>query len=137
MKIGFIGCGNMGGALAKRFAGAGHSVMVSSRDKHKAEACAKDCGKNASAGTISDVVKFGEIIVLAVPYSEINSALKSAGDLKGKILLDITNALTPDYSLAIGFTSSAAEEIAKLVPQTKIVKAFNTIFAQVVANPQL
>lgn len=136
MKIGFIGSGNMGGALAKRFAAAGHQVMLSSRQKEKAEACAKECGKNASTGSISDVVEFGEIVVLAVPYAEVPSALKSAGSLEGKILLDVTNALAPDYSgLAIGFLTSAAEEAAKLVPQAKVVKAFNTVFAQVVANP--
>lgn len=136
MEIGFIGCGNMGGALAKRFASVGNLVMVSSRNKEHAEDCAKECGKNATAGTIADAAKFGEVVVLAVPYSQITAALKTAGDLKGKILLDVTNALTPDFSgLAVGFTSSAAEEVAKLMPQAKVVKAFNTIFAQVVANP--
>lgn len=132
MKIGFIGCGNMGGSLAKRFA-EGHQVMVSARDKGHAENCARACGKNACAGTIAEAAAFGEIVVLAVPYSQVTSALKSAGDLKGKILVDITNALTPDYSLAIGFSTSAAEEAALLV-KAKVVKAFNTVFAEVVAN---
>ena len=137
MKIGFIGCGNMGGALAKRCASAGHQVMVSSRHKEKSEACAKECGENGSAGTVADAVEFGDVIFLAVPYSEVAAALKSAGDLKGKILVDITNALTPDFSgLVVGFSTSAAEEIAKLAPNAKVVKAFNTLFAQVVANPQ-
>jgi len=116
MKIGFIGCGNMGGSLAKRYA-AGHQVMLSGRNRSKAEACAKECGKNASAGSITDATRFGEIVVLAVPCT----AIKSAGDLKGKILLDITNALTPDFSgLAVGFSTSAAEEITKLAPQAKL-----------------
>lgn len=136
MKIGFIGCGNMGGALAKRCADAGHQVMVSTRTKEHAEERAKECGKDAKAGTVTDVVEVGDIVFLAVPYSEVTDALKSAGDLKGKILVDITNALTPDFlGLAIGFSTSAAEEIAKLAPNAKVVKAFNTIFAQVAANP--
>lgn len=137
MNIGYIGCGNMGGALAKRCATAGHQVMISSRHKDKSEACANECGKNASAGSVADVVNFGDVIFLAVPYSEVTAALKSAGDLKGKIIVDITNALTPDFSgLTLGFSTSAAEEISKLAPDAKVVKAFNTIFAQVVASPE-
>ena len=137
MKIGFIGCGNMGGALAKRFAAAGHEVMLSARHIEHAESCAKECGKNASAGTVTDAVKFGEIIVLAIPYSEIQPAIKSAGDLKGKTVLDVTNVLTPDFSgLAIGFSTSGAEEVDKLTSGAKVVKAFNTVFAQVVADPE-
>lgn len=127
----------MGGSLARQFAAAGHKVMLSARDKEHAEACADGCGANAKAGTISEAVKFGEVVVLAVPYIQLASALKSAGELKGRILLDITNALTPDFkSLAVGFSTSAAEELAALAPKAKVVKAFNTIFADVVRNPE-
>lgn len=137
MKIGFIGCGTMGGTLAKRFAEAGHSVKVSARKKEDAEACAKQCGKNASAGSVKEAAAFGDIVILAVPYSEISSALKNAGDLKGKILLDVTNALKPNsLELAVGYSTSAAEEISKIAPEAKVVKAFNTTFAKTVANPK-
>ncbi|MBI2583920.1 MAG: NADPH-dependent F420 reductase [Candidatus Aenigmarchaeota archaeon] len=137
MKLSFIGCGNMGGALARRLAGAGHEVMVSARHEDKAKAKAEECGKNSKAGSVPEAVAFGDVIFLAVPYGEISSAIKSAGDLKGKVLVDITNALTPDFSgLAIGFTDSAAEQVARLAPVAKVVKAFNTVFAQVVANPK-
>ncbi len=137
MKIGFIGCGKMGGNLAKRFAEAGHSIMVSARKKENAEARAKQLGRNASAGSVREAAEFGDIVVLAVPYKEINSALKNAGSLNGKILLDVTNAVKPDsMELAIGYSTSAAEEISKVAPQAKIVKAFNTVFADVVENPR-
>lgn len=134
MKIGFVGCGNVGGSLAKRMAAAGHQVMVSSRDRKKAEACAKECGRGATAGTATDAARFGEVVVLAVPYSEAASAVKSLGDLKGKVLVDATNPLGPS-GLAIGYTTSAAEEVAKAAPGAKVVKAFNTVFAGVMANP--
>ncbi len=137
MKIGFIGSGNMGGALAKRFAEAGHQVMVSSRSKEHADMRAEEIGKNASAGSIMDAANFGEIIFLAVPYSEVPSAIKAADNLSGKILVDITNVLNQDFSgLAIGFTTSGAEEVAKLAKGAKVVKAFNTVFAQVISNPK-
>ncbi len=137
MKIGFIGCGKMGGTLAKRFAEAGHSVKVSARKIEDAEACAEKCGKNASAGSVKEASEFGDIVVLAVPYKEIPSALKNAGDLNGKILLDVTNALKPgSLEMAVGYSTSASEEIAKIVPQAKVVKAFNTVFAEIVENPR-
>jgi NADPH-dependent F420 reductase len=135
MKIGFIGCGKMGGTLAKRFAEAGHSVKVSARKIEDAETCAKQCEKNASAGSVKEAAAFGDIVVLAVPYEEIPSALKNAGDLTGKILLDVTNALkTNSLEMAVGYSTSASEEIAKIAPGAKVVKAFNTVFA-VVENP--
>ncbi len=137
MKIGFIGCGKMGGTLAKRFAAAGHSVKVSARKIEDAEACAEQCEKNVSTGSVREAAAFGDIVVLAVPYKEIPSALKNAGDLSGKILLDVTNAFKPDSNeLAVGYSTSAAEEISKIAPQAKVVKAFNTVLADVVENPR-
>jgi len=63
------------------------------------------------------------------------AALGSAGDLKGKVIVDITNPLTADYTgLTIGHSTSAAEEIQKAFPGAKVVKAFNTVFAQVIAG---
>ncbi|MCL5319070.1 MAG: NADPH-dependent F420 reductase [Thaumarchaeota archaeon] len=136
MKIGFIGCGKMGGNLAKRFANAGHSVKVSARKIENAQACADQCEKNVTAGSVREAASFGDIVVLAVPYKEIPSALKNAGDLSGKILLDVTNALKPNTKeLAVGYSTSAAEEISKIAPQAKVVKAFNTVLAEVVENP--
>jgi predicted dinucleotide-binding enzyme len=135
MKIGIIGSGNVGSALGKIWAGKGHEVMFSSRHPEKAEVLAKSVGNNASFGLPADAVKFGDVVALAVPWSQAENALKSAGSLDGKILIDCTNPLKPDYSgLAIGLTTSAAEEDAKVAKGARVVKAFNTTFAALMAS---
>ncbi|MBI4018012.1 MAG: NAD(P)-binding domain-containing protein, partial [Candidatus Aenigmarchaeota archaeon] len=78
---------------------------------------------------------WGDVIILAVPFSEIDNALREMGDaINGKTLVDVTNALTSDFKLALGFNTSGAEELQKKAPKAKIVKAFNTIFAQNMAT---
>jgi predicted dinucleotide-binding enzyme len=74
-------------------------------------------------------------VVLATGYADAVAALRDAGDVQGKVIVDITNPLTADYmGLTIGHSTSAAEEIAKAVPGAEVVKAFNTVFAQVLAE---
>src|SRR5690606_20343369 len=76
-----------------------------------------------------------DIVFLAVPYDAAAGAIQDAGGLAGKIVVDLTNPMKADYSgLAIGFSTSAAEEIARLAPQAKVVKGFNTLFASVLPN---
>lgn len=73
-------------------------------------------------------------MILALPFGAAVEAIKQAEDLTGKVLVDISNPISPDYKeLVIGHTTSAAEEIQKLAPQAYAVKAFNTIFAQLLA----
>ena len=73
--------------------------------------------------------------MLATAYGEAVAALNAVGDLRGKAVIDITNPLTADYmGLTVGHSTSAAEEIAKAVPGAEVVKAFNTVFAQVLAD---
>ena len=74
-------------------------------------------------------------MILATAYADAVSALHGVGDLSGKVVIDITNPLTADYmGLTIGHNTSAAEEIAKAFPEAQLVKAFNTLFAQVLAD---
>jgi predicted dinucleotide-binding enzyme len=77
----------------------------------------------------------GEIIIAATPYNEQVGAAQATRNVAEAILIDISNPLKSDYSgLVVGHTTSAAEEIAKALPRTRVVKAFNTIFAQVLAD---
>ena len=123
MKIGVIGAGNVGTALAKRLGAAGHQVMLSySRDAAKLQAAAVAFG--ARTGSPAEAVAFGDVVALTVPWSSIEDALKAAGSLSGKVVWDCTNALKPDLSgLVIGTTTSGGETIAKLAPGARIVKA--------------
>ncbi len=131
MNIGIIGSGNMGSGLGKLWAEKGHKVIFSySRDPKKLEALARSV-PNASAGTPADAVRNSEAILLAVRWESVEDAIKAAGQMDGKILIDCTNPLKPDLSdLELGLTTSAAEEIARLATGAKVVKAFNTVFAE-------
>jgi 8-hydroxy-5-deazaflavin:NADPH oxidoreductase len=137
MKIGIIGAGNLGTGLAKRLLAKGHSVVLSySRDLSKLEATAHGLG--ARAGTVADAVSFGEVIVLATPYTASANALKQAGNsLAGKIIWDCTNPLKPDFSgLLIGTNTSAGEETAALAPTAQVVKAIPP-FAEVLRSDSM
>ena len=128
MKIAVIGSGNMGSAFVKELRKAGHTVTVTSRNKASAQALAKDQG-----ATVVDASKIGasDIIILATGAADAIPALKAAGNLSGKVVVDVTNPLTADYmGLTIGHSTSNAEEIAKAFPGVHLVKGFNTVFAQ-------
>ncbi len=132
MKVSVIGAGNMGSGFVKQLAAAGHQVFVTARDSAKAEAVAK---ANGATAVDAKTAATADLIVLATGYADAVSALLSLGDVSGKTVIDITNPLTADYmGLTIGHSTSAAEEIVKAVPGIKLVKAFNTVFAQVLAG---
>jgi predicted dinucleotide-binding enzyme len=134
MKITVIGTGNMGSAFAKQLSAAGHIVRITGRDVGKAQTLAEQF-TNVSAYAASEALGDSDVVVLATPYDDAVAALQSLGDLTGKVVIDITNPLSADYmSLTVGHVTSASEEIAKAVPHAHFVKAFNTLFAQVLAD---
>lgn len=131
MKITVIGAGNMGAAFVKQLTRAGHQVNVTARDMAKAREVAA-ANPGSTSVSADRAAQGAEAIILATGYADAVTALKSVGDLRGKVVIDITNPLTADYmGLTVGHVSSAAEEIAKALPDVEVVKAFNTVFAQV------
>ena len=133
MKVTVIGAGNMGSAFVKQLLQAGHQVKVAARSAEKTSKLPAQAGLSVVplAGAATDA----DVVVLATSYEQAVPALKAVGNLAGKVVLDITNPLTADYmGLTIGHSTSAAEEIAKAVPEATIVKGFNTVFAQVLAG---
>ena len=131
MTIAIIGSGKMGSGFARLLASKGFDIAIGNKNGEKALALAKEIGTKAKGGSVKDVVRQADVILLAVKYGDAAEALRGAGDLTNKIIIDISNPITPDYEgLTIGHSTSAAEEIQKVVPSAKVVKAFNTIFAE-------
>lgn len=134
MKVTVIGAGNMGAAFVKQLTRAGHQVSVSARNFEKAQALAA-AHTGATAVASADAAAQADVLILATGYADAVHALRSIGDLSGKVVIDITNPLTADFmGLTLGHSSSAAEEIAKAIPAAEVVKAFNTVFAQVLVD---
>lgn len=136
MNIGIIGTGKMGSTLGRLWAAKNYKILFGSRDPQKAKTLAESIGQNVSGGTITEAVKFGNIVLLAVPWRAARDTVKVAGPFKGKILIDCTNPPASELAgLTTGHISSAAEEIKKWLPEATVIKAFNTIFWQTLSNP--
>jgi 8-hydroxy-5-deazaflavin:NADPH oxidoreductase len=141
MKMAIIGSGNIGKSIGAWASKEGYEIIFSAKKEEHAREAAKAAGHNAKFASVNSAIESADIVLLAVPYESAKEVLSEAKSiLKGKVLIDVTNALTEDYSaLKLGFTTSAAEEIAKLIPEAKVIKAFNTVFASVYAsqNPKI
>jgi predicted dinucleotide-binding enzyme len=115
LKVGIIGAGNVGSALARGIKSVGHEV--------------KAVGSNAPA--VRETVAWADLVILAVPFGAIDDVVKTAGDaFVGKTVVDVTNVLDASMNLAVGHTTSGAEELQKKLPKSRVVKALNTVFAQ-------
>jgi 8-hydroxy-5-deazaflavin:NADPH oxidoreductase len=133
MNIVIVGAGNVGCALGNSWRKAGHGVTMAVRDLAGGRAAElKQQGFNVV--TPKDAAAAANIVVLAVPWSALAGAVKSLGPLAGKILVDATNPLAPDMSLAIGPDDSAGETVARLAPGARVIKAFNTTGANNMAD---
>lgn len=122
MTIAIIGNGNVGSALEKGLTASGHKVLTTGHD----------------AEAIRAASKAADAIVLAVPFPAVADVVREAGGLwAGKTIIDDTNALTDDMQLALGHTTSGAEELQRQVPDANVAKAFNTVFAQHMGTGQV
>lgn len=128
MKIAIFGAGSVGGALGKRLVAAGHKIYFGVPDptSEKTQKLIAELG--ATAGTVAEASKDADVILLATPWNAVQDALRNAGDLRGKTIVDCTNPLAMGaggLGLTMGFDISGAETIAAMVPEAHIVKAFN------------
>jgi hypothetical protein len=116
MKIAIIGKGHVGTALGAGLKRSGHEVRYGHRDPKE---------------PVHDAVEWGEVVILAVPHDAVEETVSEIGSsADGKAVVDVTNALTTSFELAMGFNTSAAEELQKMLPKAHVVKAFNTVFAE-------
>jgi predicted dinucleotide-binding enzyme len=143
MKIGVFGTGMVGNAIATRLAGLGHVVMMGYRtaDNEDAAQWVVAAGSGASQGTFAEAAGFGELLFNCTAGAGSLDALRSASpeDLAGKVLIDVANPL--DFSqgmpptLFVSNTDSLGEQIQHAFPQTRVVKALNTMNCEVMVDP--
>jgi hypothetical protein len=128
-KIGVIGSGRLGGAVGTLLAKAGHKVMFSSRHPDELTGLVESVGANASAGTVEQAVAFGDVILIAVPYSALPAIGRdNAKGLAGKIVLNASNPVVPrdgDVAKAAQEKGVGAADVEHL-PGTRLVRAFNS-----------
>jgi len=138
MKIGIIGTGHVGGTLGSRWAQGGHDVTFGTRhpDSPEIQNLLAKSGGSARAATVAQAVANSAVVLLATPWNAARDAIAGAGNLSGKVLIDAMNPLLPDMSgLAAGTTTSAGELVAQWAPEARVVKAFNSVGYNTMAEP--
>ena len=130
MKIGIIGTGEIGGALARHWAAAGHQLLISSRHPEQLQAFAKELGPNVKVGTPREAAAFGDVVMMAVPYGALPQVGRDyAAELKGKVVLDAGNPYpSRDGDMAVRDRQrGTGVASAEYLPGTRLVRAFNAI----------
>ena len=143
MRIGVLGTGIVGVAIAGKLVSLGHGVMMGSREagNEKARVWVESAGAGASEGSFADAAAFGELVVNCTAGAHSLEALQAAGsqNLAGKVLIDIANPL--DFSagmpptLIVANTDSLGEQLQRTFPEARIVKALNTMSCEVMVDP--
>jgi 8-hydroxy-5-deazaflavin:NADPH oxidoreductase len=139
IKIAIVGAGKMGGALGKIWATAGYPVTFSfAKDEQKLKLLAQSAGINARFGSVQEAVESSEVIMLAVPFSELPTVLEQKNLYAGKTVISCVSGLRPDFTgktigLATDLHSSVAEYLQDQLPTANVVEAFNITFGEILA----
>ena len=137
MKIGIIGTGEIGSALARHWAAVGHQLIISSRHPEQLASLAKELGPNVKTGTPREAAAFGEVVLISVPYGATPQVGHDyAAELKGKVVLDTGNPYPGrDGDMAVRDRQRGTGVASKeYLPGTRLVRAFNAINAGPLAN---
>lgn len=137
MRIAVIGAGSVGGTLGRRWAEAGHDVVFGVPDPASPKAAAAvAAARRSRAASVAEAAAGAEVVVLATPWEAAEAAIRTAGNLAGKVLVDATNPLAARAAgLATGPGTSGAEAVAGWAAGARVVKAFNTIGFEIMADP--
>lgn len=133
MQIAILGTGNVGSALARALARAGHHITLGTRDPAHPDALTLATNTGARLATPHDAAQSADVILLALPWPALPTTLPTLGDLTGKTIIDCTNPLTPTphgLDLATGHSDSGAEQVQRLLPGAHVVKTLNQIGAE-------
>jgi 8-hydroxy-5-deazaflavin:NADPH oxidoreductase len=135
MKIGVLGTGMVGTAIASNLVALGHDVMMGSRttDNASATTWVKTAGAHGTVGTFADAAAFGDLVFNCTQGASSMAALRAAGaaNLEGKIVVDVANVLSPEAS----GSESLGEQIQTTFPRAKVVKSLNTVNSELMVNP--
>lgn len=137
MQIAIVGTGNVGAALAHGLKGTDHDVILGARDaaSDKANALAAETGHRLASP--SDAAAAADLVVLALPWASIETAVATLGDLSGKIVIDCTNPIGQvdgAIGLTIGHATSGGETVQQLIPRARVIKSFNQVGAEILAQ---
>jgi predicted dinucleotide-binding enzyme len=129
MKVAIIGAGNVGKALGGSLSRAGHDVTFSASTQESATAAAQEVGAKSAVST-AVAAQGAEVVIVAVPYAAADAVASDlAPHVADTVVIDATNPIKADYSGLATNGTSAAEELQRRLPDAKVIKAFNTVFA--------
>lgn len=137
MRIAIIGTGNVGGAIARGLRGKGHAVTLGARDPETAEVAALAADTGAAVALPAEAAAGAELVILALPWGVAEAAVKSLGNLAGKIVIDCMNPLgmvDGALGLTVGHSTSGGEIVAGWLPGAHVVKTLNQVGAEIMAK---
>jgi predicted dinucleotide-binding enzyme len=139
MKIGVLGTGPVGQAIATRLAELGHDVTMGARDATNEKAAAWAAAHDGRAGDFGQAAAGAEVVVNATAGAHATEALAQADPGPGTIVLDVSNALDGTFppGLTVPYGDSTAERLQRAHPQARVVKALNTMNGDVMVHPEL
>ncbi|HTX02421.1 MAG TPA: NADPH-dependent F420 reductase [Candidatus Acidoferrales bacterium] len=142
MKVGILGSGDVGKALARGFVSRGHQVTIASREPEKLASFVHEHPDKLSAGTFEETARAGELLVLVTAFAVAKDAIDLAGldNFAGKVVIDVTNPLNFEEgkpaSLMVSGSDSAGESVQRWLPGARVVKSFNTVGHALFVDPK-